>query len=349
MPAPPAPAPPTAAWRAASWRRHASPSAASSSSNPKSFLLLLPVLLLLLFALSRAPDLTFSSIPTSTATVADAADADVSPSSDILLRPFDCYASPQASPVVANLVEGVPHPFFYSLADMGALPDHPHKNIARLLKGKRFRKPDISETIQELLGGEVGRGDASGGVVVDVGANVGMASFAAAVMGFRVVAFEPVFENLQRICDGVYLNRVQGRVLVYHAAASDRIGNITMHKVIGRLDNSAISATGAKLAFKSNEEIAVVVSTIPLDEVIADTERVLMVKIDVQGWEYHVLRGASKLLSRTKGEAPYLIYEEDERLLLASNTSAQEIRTFLSSVGYNDCIRRGTDAHCTKE
>ena len=50
-------------------------------------------------------------------------------------------------------------------------------------------------------------------------------------MGFRVVAFEPVFENLQRICDGVYLNRVQDQVVVYHAAASDRVGNITMHKV----------------------------------------------------------------------------------------------------------------------
>lgn len=68
-------------------------------------------------------------------------------------------------------------------------------------------------------------------MVVDVGANVGMAAFAAAVMGFRVVAFEPVFENLQRICDGVYLNRVQDQVVVYHAAASDRAGNITMHKV----------------------------------------------------------------------------------------------------------------------
>lgn len=230
---------------------------------------------------------------------------------------------------------------------MGALPDRPHKNIARLLKGKCFRKPDISETIQELLGGKVGRG--SGGVVVDVGANVGMAAFAAAVMGFRVVAFEPVFENLQRICDGMYLNRVLERVVVYHAAASDRVGNITMHKVIGRLDNSAISATGAKLAFKSNEEIAVEVATIPLDEVIPDAERVLMIKIDVQGWEYHVLRGALKLLSRRKGEAPYLIYEEDERLLHASNSSAQEIRSFLSGIGYSHCTRRGTDAHCTKE
>ncbi|BAF12419.1 uncharacterized protein [Oryza sativa Japonica Group] len=324
MPAPPA----------ASWRRHAAAAAASSSTR-KTLLLLLPVfLLLLLFVLSRAPDLTLSPAAASSRHLSAG------------VRPFDCYASQQASPVFASLVEGVPHPFFYSLADMGALPDHPHKNIARILKGKRFRKPDISETIQQLLGGKVGIG--SRGVVVDVGANVGMASFAAAVMGFRVVAFEPVLENLQRICDGVYLNRVQDQVVVYHAAASDRVGNITMHKVIGRLDNSAISATGAKLAFKANEEIAVEVATIPLDEVILDAERVVLIKIDVQGWEYHVLRGASKLLSRRKGDAPYLIYEEDERLLQASNSSAREIRAFLSSVGYNHCTRHGTDAHCTK-
>ncbi|PNT62592.1 uncharacterized protein LOC100822774 [Brachypodium distachyon] len=317
-----------AAPAAASWRRHA-------SSTPRALLFLFPALILLLLVLSRAPDLTFS--PTTPA---------AAPPRPLLSAPFDCYASPQASPVFAGLVEGVPRPFFYSLADMGSLPDRPHRNIARLLKGKRFRKPDISETIQQLLGGKL---SGEGGVVVDVGANVGMAAFAAAVMGFRVVAFEPVFENLQRICDGVYLNRVQDKLVVYHAAASDRLGNITMHKVIGRLDNSAISATGAKLAFKSNEEIAVEVATIPLDEVISDTERVVMIKIDVQGWEYHVLRGASKLLSRRKGEAPYLIYEEDERLLQASNSSAQEIRAFLGNVGYNHCTRRGTDAHCTKE
>nr|CAD1829349.1 unnamed protein product [Ananas comosus var. bracteatus] len=151
--------------------------------------------------------------------------------------------------------------------------------------------------------------------------------------GVRVVAFEPVLENLQRICDGVFLNRAGDRVTVYAAAASDRIGNITFHKLVGRLDNSAISATGAKLAFKSNEEIAIEVPTIPLDEVIPDSERVLLIKIDVQGWEYHVLRGASRLLSRRKPEAPYLIYEEDERLLQASNSSSQEIRTFLQMLG----------------
>lgn len=119
-------------------------------------------------------------------------------------------------------------------------------------------------------------------------------------------------------------------------------------QLVGRLDNSAVSATGAKMAFKSNEEIALQVKSIPLDEMILESEPVLLLKIDVQGWEYHVLKGATKLLSRKKGEAPYLIYEEDERLLQASNTSVNEIREFLHSVGYSHCTQQGTDAHCTK-
>lgn len=183
---------------------------------------------------------------------------------------------------------------------------------------------------------------------MDVGANVGMASFAAAVMGFRVLAFEPVLENLQRICDGIWFNRIEELITVFEAAASDRNVNITFHKLVGRLDNSAVSAVGARLAFKSNEEIAVQVRSILLDEVIPESEPVLLLKIDVQGWEYHVLKGAKKLLSRKKGEAPYLIYEEDERLLQASNTTAKEIRDFLSSLGYTHCTQHGTDAHCTK-
>ncbi|XP_010541922.1 PREDICTED: uncharacterized protein LOC104815280 [Tarenaya hassleriana] len=263
------------------------------------------------------------------------------------ISPFDCFKCPQSKPVIANTVENLKYPFIYSLADLGNLPEKPHKNIVRLLKGKAFRKPDISATIQDVL--EKIRGKEKNGFVVDVGANVGMASFAAAAMGFKVISFEPVFENLQRICDGIWFNRASHLVTVFEAAASDRNGNITFHKLVGRLDNSAVSAVGAKLAFQSNKEIEVQVRSIPLDEVIPDSEPVVLLKIDVQGWEYHVLKGAKKLLSRKSGQAPYLIYEEDERLLQASNSSSKEIRDFLKSVGYNKCDQHGTDAHCTKD
>ncbi|AEC07874.1 FkbM family methyltransferase [Arabidopsis thaliana] len=263
------------------------------------------------------------------------------------IPPFDCFKCPQSKPIIANVVENLKYPFVYSLADLGNLPEKPHKNIVRLLKGKPFRKPDISATIQEVL--DSMRASGKNGIVVDVGANVGMASFAAAVMGFKVLAFEPVFENLQRICDGIWFNRVASLVTVFEAAASDRTGDITFHKLVGRLDNSAVSEVGARLAFKSNKEIAVQVKSIPLDKLIPPSQPVLLIKIDVQGWEYHVLKGAKKLLSGKPAEAPYLIYEEDERLLTASNSSSKEIRDFLKSVGYSKCSQHGTDAHCTKE
>ncbi|KAJ0431738.1 putative methyltransferase FkbM, S-adenosyl-L-methionine-dependent methyltransferase [Helianthus annuus] len=238
------------------------------------------------------------------------------------IHPFNCTNTPQPHPIIANQVEGLKHPFIYSLSDFGSLPDKPHKNIVRMLKGKLFRRPDISVTVQDLL--DKMRAEGRTGAFVDVGANVGMATFAAAVMGFRVYAFEPVLENLQSVCNGIYFNRVGDLVRLFEAATSDRLGNITFHKLVGRLDNSAVSAAGAKLAFKSNEEV------------------------ELQGWEYHVLKGAKKLLSRKKGEAPYLIYEEDERLLQASNSSSTEIRKFLGGLGYTHCVQKGTDAHCTK-
>ncbi|KAK3430307.1 hypothetical protein EUGRSUZ_E01840 [Eucalyptus grandis] len=108
--------------------------------------------------------------------------------------------------------------------------------------------------------------------------------------------------------------------------------------LVGQLNNSAVSSAGAKLAFKSNEEIDLQVRFIPLDEVIPESEPVLLVKID----------GAVKLLSREVGNAPYLIYEEDERLLQASNSSSKEIQEFRHSVGYRHCTQHGTDANCTK-
>ncbi|GLJ37271.1 hypothetical protein SUGI_0756060 [Cryptomeria japonica] len=265
------------------------------------------------------------------------------------IEKLNCIRCPQAAPVVANKVEGVQHPFFISLADLGS-PEKPNRNFLRMLKGKPFRKPDISHTIQEVLGNlETSGFHSRKGIVVDVGANVGMAAFVATAMGYKVVAFEAVFENLQRLCDGMYLNRAGDMVTFYHAAVSDVPGNLTMHKVVGRLDNSVVSATGAKLAFKSNELIPVSVRSITLDTVIHQSELVILLKIDVQGWEYHVLKGATSLLSRKPGDAPYIIYEDDERLLHESNTSSNDIKEFLASMGYNSCTKQGTDTHCKKK
>ncbi|XP_039131362.1 uncharacterized protein LOC120267749 [Dioscorea cayenensis subsp. rotundata] len=185
----------------------------NTASHPSRHLRLLPLrlLLLLLFCMQT---LTPSPFPKPSLLLHRLRSV---PSTDRNAR-----RPPPSSPVA--------QPFLHFLADLGTVPDKPHKKIARMLKGKTFRRPDISVTIQDYL---ASKGAAVGdGIVVDVGANVGMATFAAtAAMGFHVVAFEPVLENLQRLCDGLFLNRAWDRVSLFAAAASDRIGNITFHKV----------------------------------------------------------------------------------------------------------------------
>lgn len=262
---------------------------------------------------------------------------------------FDCSASSQIGPIVAQKVEKVKHSFFISIADLGTL-EKPNRNFQRILKGKLFQKPAISETVQTILEKSKTRHfDKGTPVVVDVGANVGMATFAAAAMGFNVLAFEPIVENIQKLCDGVYLNRVSSSVQLYNLVVSNSPGYITMHKVVGRLDNSAVSATGAKLAFKANEVVPVTIKSVTLDSMLPPSTPVLLLKIDVQGWEYHVLKGASKLLSRPHHEAPYIIYEEDENLLRESNSTSEEILRFLAKHGYHHCVKNGGDRHCSKE
>ncbi|XP_047152648.1 uncharacterized protein LOC124824281 [Vigna umbellata] len=145
-----------------------------------------------------------------------------------LISPFDCSTSPQAHPVFANTVEGLRYPFLFSLSHFGTLLDKSYKNIIRMLKGKPFRKPDIFVTIQDLLDKAKSKG--KDGLVVDVGANVGMANFSASTMGFQVLAFERMLENLQKICEGIYFNQVADLVTVFETAASDRVGNITVYK-----------------------------------------------------------------------------------------------------------------------
>lgn len=150
------------------------------------------------------------------------------------LTPFDCLTSPQGKPVLAHEVEGVTHPFMVSLADLGFDLHKPNRNFERVMKGKKLQKFPVSVMMQRVLQRlrpNLGHEKISYPEwVIDVGANVGMATYAASAMGFRVLAFEPVFENLQRLCDGLHLNRARELVRLYHAVVSDVNKNATIHK-----------------------------------------------------------------------------------------------------------------------
>eukprot|EP00897_Mesotaenium_endlicherianum_P000893 jgi/Mesen1/10804/ME000092S10291 len=187
-------------------------------------------------------------------------------------------------------------------------------------------------------------------LMVDVGANIGTAAFAAAALGLRVLALEPVPDNMARLCDGVYLNRAAHLVKLHLAAASDSADNITLFKVPTRLDRSCLSPVCARLASSKVPALPTPVQTLRLDDIVREDQHVALLKIAVQGWELHVMRGAERLLRRPPPAAPAVLYEDDRILLRASNTTQEQIRRFLAQAGYDSCEKLGSVwQHCQKK
>jgi FkbM family methyltransferase len=149
-----------------------------------------------------------------------------------------------------------------------------------------------------------------GAVVYDIGANVGtMALGAAQLVGNlgRVIAFEGDPENIERLREHSTRNGLEDRLRVVHAAvwsrsATDGIG---FRRGAPSRSQGGVEADGNRPVLGSGEVINV--PAVTLDDFVAAGEPPpQLLKIDVEGGEYEVLRGANTLFAR---ERPLLIAE----------------------------------------
>jgi len=137
-----------------------------------------------------------------------------------------------------------------------------------------------------------------GGVVWDIGANIGFYSLIASrlVGDGEVVAFEPLPVNQEAIRRNIALNGVSN-VVVSGVALADSEGTadlqIHTRQTWAKLDTSADTAFQEEL--QATGHIRVEVSTI--DAQLRDLPVPGFVKIDIEGAEVAALRGASRLLS----------------------------------------------------
>ena len=141
-----------------------------------------------------------------------------------------------------------------------------------------------------------------GAVVYDIGANVGYYSLLASeLVGAKgkVVAFEPLPRNLVFINQHVALNHL-GNVTVIDAAVSDASGEAYF--------NLGASSAMGHLA----ESGEITVKKVCLDEMLAEgsLQPPDYMKVDVEGAEFEVLKGARKLLERYR---PMLFLDTHQR------------------------------------
>ena len=130
-------------------------------------------------------------------------------------------------------------------------------------------------------------------VLVDVGANLGYYTLIALKMGKRVVAFEPQPRNLNALFHNITVNGWQDRAEVFPLALSDRPGLLTLFGASG----PSASLVKGWASYSASFRQTVAVST--MDSVIGGgrfAHKHLVVKIDVEGAEYAVLKGAVETL-----------------------------------------------------
>lgn len=132
---------------------------------------------------------------------------------------------------------------------------------------------------------------------VDVGANVGHFSLlAAGVNKANVVALEPIASTFKKLCDNVMLNKLSSKVECLQIGAGEQKGKLAF------IQNETVKN---RVALKPSSQ-TLEVPVVTLDELL-EGKTPVCIKIDVEGFEYFVLKGAEKTLQ--KKSLKYLIVE----------------------------------------
>jgi FkbM family methyltransferase len=115
-----------------------------------------------------------------------------------------------------------------------------------------------------------------------------------------------------------------GNVRVIEAALGDRQGTLSLGVPAG----VSGGVTAADWASLRDRRVEVPATT--LDDAASGADDVALLKIDVEGWEAHVLRGASRTLSRTAR----VLIEINRTALAKAGSSPEEIFGLLRAAGF---------------
>jgi FkbM family methyltransferase len=163
--------------------------------------------------------------------------------------------------------------------------------------------------------------------VCDIGANKGSFTFWLArwCRAGRVIAFEPqrdLANQLAADCKALRFSNVKVETVGVDSAT----GSKTLSIPTGHAPCASIKPSGVLFDNASTVSIPVVT----LDDYFPESEKVSLLKIDVEGAELDVLRGAERIL---KTSAPLLVFECENRHFETGGVN--DVFEYLTSIGYH--------------
>lgn len=154
-------------------------------------------------------------------------------------------------------------------------------------------EPETIRTIESLL--------KPGDVVVDAGANIGAISLPLAVKNdVSVYAFEPGREIFKILDKNIKLNSLSN-VRAINMALSDQQG------VIDFYESDRMHGWSGPVKINSFNHYTVPATTLDLFAEEQKIDKIYVLKVDIQGWEYHLFKGAQSLIRQ--GRIPHIVFE----------------------------------------
>ena len=150
---------------------------------------------------------------------------------------------------------------------------------------------DSFESAQmDLFFGEMAKGC---DLYVDVGANIGLYSVRAARQGVarRILAFEPDTRNIAQLGANLLINNIIDRVEVVTKAVSSQAGTVSFVP-------APPQETGRSRVDESGQ--GQTIECVALDDIIQDTGKRILIKMDIEGHELSALQGMRKLAANNK-------------------------------------------------
>lgn len=134
--------------------------------------------------------------------------------------------------------------------------------------------------------------------LIDIGANIGNHSlyFCYGLGVQKVYAFEPIRSTFEQLVRNIKLNNAEDRIIAENFALGAEKGRAA----IKEFDDANIGSTSIRTSNQGEIEI------ITLDEYAMQLESIDFIKIDVEGFELNVIKGAINTLKKFK---PFLFVE----------------------------------------
>jgi FkbM family methyltransferase len=178
---------------------------------------------------------------------------------------------------------------------------------------------------------------------VDVGANIGVYTMLAAKKGGssgKVISLEPIPQMFQQLSEGVRLNGYTN-VLVYNVAAWEQNRQLKMFCS----EPQNLGSYGVDI--NEEKKSGINVQAVRIDDLMNQLGilRVDLIKIDVEGAELPVLKGAMQTLCRHR---PILVLEIDPTLMSRYDHKIEDIWAYLKALSY-ECYAIGESGSFYRE